>query len=200
MGTKQMILLGVLALSLGLLAGCSQVAPNSTESGGGSLEEQIPPNNLSHYQYPEAANNPPPGYQFLQPAPGQTPSTDDLYAAMMIHRSKGGTLWLNGSCISIAPWAIPSSQWISMYQPSTNELYVDFETHGLFFDGPQQARISYADWTIPPGLMPQDLVIWYWNDELGVYEFIGGINHVESQYIDFCIDHFSRYVVAGPVP
>ncbi len=42
------------------------------------------------------------------------------------------------------------------------------------------------------------MTVWYWNEEEEVYEFIGGINHVPEQYIEYDINHFSRYVVAAP--
>lgn len=201
MEAKRIFLTGLLvAAGLVLLVGCSEVGPTDPGVSPPLQENSLPVNNLTPYSYPAAANIPPPGYQFLHPAPSPTPTTDDDYATMMINQSKGGTLWLNQSCITIYPWAIDHSQWISMAQTMPNELVIDFETHGLVFDGPQYCRISYAGWQIPPGLTPADLVVWYWNNEQGVYEYIGGNNVIAEQYIEFDIFHFSRYVVAGPIP
>ena len=66
------------------------------------------------------------------------------------------------------------------------------------FNFPQRARMSYAGCTLPPNVQPGDLEIWYWNEALNVYEYIGGDNDENHQRINFYLNHFSRYVVAGP--
>ncbi|RJP82324.1 MAG: hypothetical protein C4524_00815 [Candidatus Zixiibacteriota bacterium] len=164
----------------------------------GEVEIAAPPAGWTPHQYPAAANCPPPGYQFLTRDPGTARVTDEEWASAMIHQSKGGELWIGNTGIAISPWVIPNSQWMYLGLTSPVELWVEFETHGLVFDSPQYARISYAGWTPPEGVTYDQLVVWYWNDELGVYELIGGTNNVQEQYLEFGIGHFSRYIVAGP--
>jgi hypothetical protein len=215
METRKMMVIGLLMAGLALLIGCSNQSPTDpgiAQQGGidpgnvqqGEMAQQAsmnltdPPNLPRPYAYPPKAYLPPAGHKFLQRNPKSPILEDDLYATMMINRAKGGTLWLDRNFICILAWAIPHSQWISICQPNPAELIIDFETHGLTFSGPQLARISYVDYIIPPGLLPEDLMVWYWNSEIGVYEFIGGVNNTQAKYIDFNINHFSRYVVAGP--
>lgn len=208
---QKMLLIAILAIGL-MIGGCSQLNSDNPEGNGdlgitGSTaegQEIVPPFNLTHYPYPEAADNPPDG--FLLIPIGVTPaerSVDDPYgdewAADMINKSKGGEIWLDDdmSGIVIEPWGVPNSGWIALTRPDSVEPWIEFEPHGLVFESPQVARVSYAGYGLPEGIDPNDLTIWYWIEESGEYEYIGGTVYPDEEYVEFNIEHFSRYIVAG---
>lgn len=217
MEANKLMLKGLLIAVLGLglmLAGCAKIN-QSGEDGQMDLcitapsQSQSPddigpqPFNLTHHPYPEGADYPPEGYQFVPLDGSRTNrSTDDPYddewVADKINKSKGGSVWMSGceSGIVIEPWALPYSSWIAMTRPSDDEPWIEFEPHGLVFNSSQYAQVSYDEYVLPPGVDPEDFSVWYWNDELNEYEYIGGIVHPEEGYIEFDIDHFSRYIVA----
>lgn len=124
-----------------------------------------------------------------------TPGGDWVFT--YVYRGVGAELWYEGSGIVIQPNGAPYSTWIAMTEPNPEGPWVEFEPHGLYFTKGQYARISYKDCPMPDGVSAEDLEVWYWNDELGKYELIGGNNNLTEQYIEFDIEHFSRYVVAG---
>lgn len=205
MKTQRLITLW-LALGLGaglVLMGCSELGPTDPNANTTtSVNEEIPPCNLTHYNYPAAASLPPPGYQFIQIGANNANRTiadlqNGLDETELIIKSQGGDMWDNGSGIMIDPWGVPNSIWIGMTRPDQDEPWIDFEPHGLMFTGTQTARISYAGCSLPPGIPVGDLVVLYWNEEQGIYEYIGGYNNVQEQYIEYPINHFSRYVVAA---
>ncbi len=203
METKKLLIGLLFIIALGaLLMGCSELSPTGSGQSAAESNEPIPPMNLTHYAYPEAANYPPAGYQFVRLGANSTArSTNDPYngfdASEHVIQSQGGSMWDGGSGIEIAPWGVPNSVWIAMTQPNPDEPWVEFEPHGLVFEGAQVARISYVGCEFPAGVQAGELTIWYWNEELGVYEYIGGVNHPDEQYIEYSIEHFSRYVVAA---
>lgn len=200
----------ILVLGLGIiLSGCSQMNPAEngdqeswnarvTAAVEGMENTDLPPMDLSRYDYPDAADVPPAGYQLVELGKN-VPSSDFWWnwVFTFVRRSKGGQLWLNGSGIVIAPYGVPYSTWIAMTRPNQDEPWVEFEPHGLYFTSSQYARISYRDCELPEDIGPGELEIWYWNEEAGEYEYIGGYNNVQEQYIEFNIEHFSRYIVAG---
>ncbi|RJP82323.1 MAG: hypothetical protein C4524_00810 [Candidatus Zixiibacteriota bacterium] len=177
-----------------LMVGCSQMGPTDSSTSDLAMN---PPQNPPRHDYVEPAA-PPPGYAYPTRNPNYHRVDDIPSASAFIVASLGGECWLNGSGVVIQPNAISSDQWIFLYEPSENELYMEFENHGLVFDGAQYARISYAGWNPPQGTSQEDLVVWYWNAEELTWEYIGGNNNVSGQYIEFDIYHFSRYIVAGP--
>lgn len=94
---------------------------------------------------------------------------------------------------------MPYDSWITITKPLPEEPWVEFEPHGMVFDIPQTVEVTlyYEGCVLPPGVVVEDLEVWYWNEELGEYEYIGGYNDVENERITFYLDHFSRYVIAS---
>ena len=221
MEAKKTILWSFMIIGLGLgllLGGCAQINPSDEDQGGsavtsptepppsidgrfggmlaGKSNDMPPPCDLTRHVYPTSADLPPDGYVFVDLGADNTPSGDD-WVKTYIWRDKGGQLWLDESGIVIQPFGVPYSTWIAMTKPLPNEPWVEFEPHGLYFTWPQYARISYAGCQLPGDIEPEELEIWYWNEELGKFEYIGGRNNLDEEYIEFDIEHFSRYVVAG---
>jgi len=201
----------VIVLGLGfVLSGCSRSfdadSDRSADLGINSPAEEgteIPQFSLTRHQYPEAANYPPTGYEFLQlgicSALRVTNGPyDDEWVAVVINKSQGGELWLM-DCVSgiiIEPWGMPKSGWIALTIPTEDEPWIEFEPHGLVFNYSQVARISWAECGLPEGVQPEDLTVWYYHEEIDEYEYIGGTIYPELEYIEYPIDHFSRYVIA----
>jgi hypothetical protein len=186
----------MIGLSLAIVMGCSRINPVDSSNAQGGLET-LPTNNLTHYQYPEAANCAPPGYQFVSIIDPNQCNVDDFWTCTYMLDQYGGWLWLMGSNIHVMPYSLPYNTWIAMYRENMCTPWIDYEPHGLVFEGAAFARISYAGCQLQPPVPPGDLTIWYWHEEIQQYELIGGANNIGQQYIQFEIDHFSRYVVAS---
>jgi hypothetical protein len=119
-------------------------------SGESSENIAAPPNNLTHYEYPEAANYPPEGWQFVTLDPDAERTTDGFSVYVYISKPVGGQIWLDGSGVVIQPYGVNYSTWIGEYKESRTALWVAFEPHGLTFVSPQYARISYRNAILPP--------------------------------------------------
>ena len=190
-----------MTLALGLfLGGCSEIGQqDSTITGSSNSNEEIP-FNLTHHQYPEAANYAPEGYQLINIVAPTNRSVNlyfDFDVAEMINQSKGGDVMEENTGITIGAWGLPNSSWIGFTFPEDDEPWIDFEPHGMVFNSTQNARISFAGCEFPEGVDPQDLTVFYWNEELEEYEYIGGTLYPELEYLEYDIDHFSRYIVAS---
>ena len=210
MEARELLIRGALILALGLgllLSGCSQFNPVDNDdqdkmdvrvpSALVSAEtEQPPPFDLSHYDYPDAADCPPAGYQFIELG-ANNQGHDGNWVTEYFTVGNNNRLKLDNNKLKVNAGGMPCDSWVAMTQPVEDEPWVEYEPHGLVFTSPQYARISYRDCQLPEGIDPEDLEIWYWNEELGEYEYIGGYNNVGAEYIEFDIEHFSRYVVAG---
>lgn len=194
----------VLALALGsMLAGCSDGgSPNLAINTAEQDTLQPPPFNLTRFPYPEKADRPPEGYQFIKLATNtpQRGSDFDDWEVDVVWRWWGGDVYLDDveTGISIEPYGIPGwASWIGVTLPDEDEPWVEFMPHGLQFTGPQTARISWAECGLPQGVNPHDLEVWYWHQEINEYEYMGGIVYPQMKYIEFQTDHFSRYIVAA---
>lgn len=215
----------IVTLAVGLiLAGCARITPPEEEGSPEALsitapsapndDVAAPPFNLTRHQYPEAASMPPEGYQLVQlGVKSLSRSTygdgddddydivdpaDGIWAGKFVKRHRDKKIKLKKNMIHLKKGCVPYDTWIIMTKPVENEPWVEFEPHGLVFDKPQtvKVKISYEDCLLPEGVQPEDLEVWYWNEELGEYEYMGGTNKINKQKIEFYIDHFSRYVVA----
>jgi hypothetical protein len=196
---KMMLVLGLLiGLSAVFMMGCSRSNPVAPGNAQNNSLETVSPNTITPYQYPEAANYPPPGYQFIALVNPEEVTLSDYWNFSYINKNNGGTVWLSASNIRIYPNGLPYNSWIGIGKESWTSPWLEFEPHGLVFNFPQRVRMSYAGCTLPPNVEPEDLTIWYWNEELNVYEYIGGDNDEDHQRITFYLNHFSRYVVAAP--
>ncbi|RJP82322.1 MAG: hypothetical protein C4524_00805 [Candidatus Zixiibacteriota bacterium] len=199
---KRIFTLGLALLWVGMMTGCSELAP--TAPGTTFAEPDTtnpPPCDLTHYAYPEAASLPPAGYQFIA-RPARTLDDGYDWAIGVVWNWWGNEIWLDDAVtgIDVGANGLPCfATWVGVYRPDLEDLWVEFEPHGLVFTSSQRARISYAGCTLPQGVTAENLTVWYWHEEIGVYELIGGVNHPVEQYFEFDIDHFSRYIVAGPI-
>jgi hypothetical protein len=217
------VLIAVLTLSL-ILGGCSRIneADNSSEGELGITSPSSnnivpPPFTPNPFQYPAAASVPPPGYQFVDLSrmtenPNPTIShnswdwdndfdicnpPDSIWAGKYVLYHQYKVIKLQKNELKLKSGCVPYSAWITMTKPVANEPWIEFEPHGMVFDQQNQVEVKlyYSNCILP--CAPEDLTIWYWNEELQVYEYIGGENHVDQQRIDFKLNHFSRYVVAA---
>lgn len=217
MESKKSILsaLGIAALGLSLiLGGCSQFEPPDND-GSRDLsltasprptspdDMEPPPFNLTRYQYPESANCPPEGYEFVPIGAHRTvrstdfPGGDDWEIGIIWYWWGGEVLLDDDSGIEVGSYAIPYwATWVAVTRPDSAEPWIEFEPHGLVFNYSQVARISWAECVLPEGVQPEDLTVWYYHEEIDEYEYIGGTVYPELQYIEYPIDHFSRYVIA----
>ena len=70
----------------------------------------------------------------------------------------------------------------------------DFEPDGAIFDSGIQITIRYDPDTIPDGLTADDLVIAFYNETSGEWEFIAGVDNADGT-ATFTISHFSIYAL-----
>ncbi len=211
--------MGIIAVLL-LLVGCSRfgdvLGPQSsdnTEAASGTFEPVI-------YDYPEAANYAPEGYQLINihvkavgRLDGDDDDGDDDYdfewrqeidgieyegVAKEIKFYKGDAIRWDGSSATFPARSLPYSRyWISMVRTDPPEPWIDYGRHGTQFSMPVTLRISYANCVLPEGIEPEDLVLFYWNEYTGEYELISEYNNLEEQYLEGQTNHFSRYIVAA---
>lgn len=214
MEREKLMLNGLLVAVLGLglmLAGCAKI--NQEEDSGqmdASLtaaapspeDMQPPPFDLTRYDYPEAADYPPEGYQFVPIGANFSRGCDDYddWEFGIVWVWWGGDVFLDDSetGIVVGPYGIPRwAAWIAVTRPYEDEPWVQFEPHGLVFTESQTARISWAECGLPDGMDPEDFTVWYFHEEINEYEYMGGVVYPEEQYVEYDIDHFSRYVIAS---
>lgn len=196
------------------LAGCSRLGDltgpqSSTPDGTAETFEPL------IYDYPETANDAPEGYQlvhFHDSKPGVHVDDGDEYdhawqchwrgleyegVASKIRFENGGSVRWNASGISLPSGALDCNQtWIWMTREDPAEPWIDFGPHGTVFEVPVTIRISYANCQLPEGVAPEDLMLFYWNEVTGEYEFISDCNNLEGMYLEGQTDHFSRYIIA----
>lgn len=70
----------------------------------------------------------------------------------------------------------------------------EFSPHGTVFNNPVQIRLSYKDADLT-GINEEDIKIWYFNEEDGVWELIAGEVHSDDKFVQGYIEHFSRYAI-----
>ena len=216
-------LLGVISLGL-LLTGCSQFNPDGNSDVNESINAPSsssafvpPPFDLTRYEYPQAASEAPDGYQLIQlgmKVESTVPTicggggdndfeivepVDSLWAGKYVQEGKKKKIKLDKNEIVLEKDCVPFDSWITMTKPVENEPWVEFEPHGMVFDQPQTVEVTlyYEGCELPAGVEPEDLEVFYWNEELEEYEYIGGYNDIENERITFFLDHFSRYVIAS---
>ncbi|MBU1938034.1 hypothetical protein KKG05_11600 [bacterium] len=214
--------IGIIAVLL-LLVGCSRFgdvlgpqSSNNTEAASGTFEPVI-------YDYPEAANYAPEGYQLINihvKAVGRLDggcdgdNADDDYdiewseevdgqlfrgVAKWIPFNRGGKIKWDGSRVDFKKesWSSGEGLWATMVRTEPPEPWIDYGPHGTQFSIPVTLRISYANCVLPEGVEPEDLVLFYWNDVTGEYELISERNNLEEQFLEGQTNHFSRYIVAA---
>ena len=212
MKTKRKTLWGLLIVALGfslILGGCSQFNPDGNSNVNESIiapsssSSFVPPLfDLTRYEYPEAANYPPEGYEFIHLGINASSRTitdgSNSFASEYVETDDDEEIFLDDieTGIEIEEDGVPYDTWIMVTRPNEEEPWVEFEPHGLVFTSSQLARISWEDCGLPPGMDPDELTVLYFNVELNVYEDMGGVSYPEKKYIEYDIDHFSRYVIA----
>ncbi len=203
---------------LSLLVGCSRFgdvlgpqSSNNTEAASGTFEPVI-------YDYPEAANYAPEGYQLINfhnmkatihmDGDNEYDTTwtyvdgGQVYegvARFLEHRHGGKVKW-NKSEVKFhkRAWQNHSEDlWISMIRTSPPQPWIDFGPHGLIFDKEIKIKIYYDECELPEGVEPEDLELFFWNEETGEYELHTERNDTNHRYIKGRTDHFSRYILAA---
>ena len=145
--------------------------------------------------------------QFLQRPyrVGKTTGDQVLYGEKLMTVADGGRIPLGDastgrSAIKVRNNSLVEDGVISMGVPLYGDVMtiitdVTFGPHGTQFLKPTRVKLSYktADVT---GINEEDLVAWYWNEEAGVWEDIGGEVDLVKKQVIFYVDHFSRYGLA----
>ena len=72
----------------------------------------------------------------------------------------------------------------------------EFSPHGTTFNNPVAIRLSYKDADLS-GINEEDIKIWYFNEEEGVWELIASDVHADKKYVKGYINHFSRYAIGA---
>lgn len=69
-----------------------------------------------------------------------------------------------------------------------------FDPHGTQFNEPVRVELSYrnADLT---GIDENDLKIYYYNESLNIWEYVGGEIDAENKLVICYLEHFSRYAI-----
>lgn len=75
---------------------------------------------------------------------------------------------------------------------------MDFGPHGTYFNHPVRVELSYkmADLS---NINEEQLRIWYFNEDTGLWEYIGGRVNTRTKKVIAWLEHFSRYAL-GPTP
>ena len=71
----------------------------------------------------------------------------------------------------------------------------DFGPHGTVFLKPLKLRLYFGDADLS-GVSEKDLQIYYYNEETGQWEWMGGIVDTKAKEVVFHLLHFSRYALA----
>ena len=118
--------------------------------------------------------------------------------AKRVDMKHGDAIRWDGSSATFPAGALFYPQyWVTMDRVDPPEPWIDYGPHGTQFDIPVTLRISYEDCELPEGIEPEDLKMFYWNEETGEYELISETNNLEEKYLEGQTDHFSRYIIAA---
>ncbi len=89
-----------------------------------------------------------------------------------------------------------SFQWVSggIFEGKLNP--AEFGPHGLVFNSPVEVQLSYKKADLQ-GIEEVDLMIFYYNEETELWEFIGGEVDEKKKIVIAFLDHFSRYAIGA---
>lgn len=105
------------------------------------------------------------------------------------------TVGLNA--IYFSPNALPQDTLITFaYNP--DGAIADLEPHGIQFQNTVKLQLSYKSSNIQD-VVEDNLRIWYFNDDTGMWELIGGTVDKQNKVVVTNINHFSRYAI-GDLP
>jgi hypothetical protein len=109
-----------------------------------------------------------------------------------------GDLWSGFSSLSFPPFAVNREVWVTFRWESENLLQggAEFSPHGITFNRPARIRLSYKDADLQ-GINEDNIRIWYYNEDDGTWELIGGTVNKSGKCIEGYISHFSRYALAA---
>jgi hypothetical protein len=104
--------------------------------------------------------------------------------------------WWHG--VYVPPDAIRESVMIGMCVPNPTVAAVDFSPHPYQFERIIRVELSYHGSNLAQmGATPQDLVIMWWNENLGEYQEIPTQLNARAEKLYGITDHFSRYIIAS---
>jgi len=100
------------------------------------------------------------------------------------------------SWLYFPPFAMDQATTITMDWESTGFLEggAEFSPHGTQFNKPVTVWISYKDAELGD-IDEEDLKIWYYNEDSGLWELIGDYVDTENKMVGGYLNHFSRYAI-----
>ena len=128
-----------------------------------------------------------------------------FYAEELIRADEGGKLEVgdkqHGKSKLIVPEnALSKDKVLSMKVPKHGDLIARiseavFGEHGTVFATPAKVELSYKGASLTD-IDEEQLRAWYYNEETGAWECIGGTVDLKKKKVTFRIHHFSRYGLA----
>ncbi len=105
----------------------------------------------------------------------------------------------HGRCwLYFPPYAMNQSTIVTMDWESTGFLEggAQFSPHGVQFNRPVTVWLSYKDADLGD-INEEDLKIWYFNEETGMWELIGDVVDTKRKMVGGLLHHFSRYAIGA---
>ena len=123
-----------------------------------------------------------------------------FYAEEFIKADDGGTVKIGNrevgrSKIKIDEDALPQDMTISLRAVGGLMSHLEFGPHGTIFNKPVKVELSYKGAALT-GIDEDNLQIFYFNQDTGVYEAIESEVDKEHKKVTAYLNHFSRYAVA----
>lgn len=130
---------------------------------------------------------------------------DVFYAKERIEKDKGGKIKVGckqfgRSLIEFDKYDLPRSldiefQWAASGTVAGRLNSLLFGPHGTNFKNPVKVELSYK-MTDLSGIDETKLRVYYFNEELNIWEYIGGTVDVKKKCVIAYLNHFSRYAIA----
>jgi len=105
----------------------------------------------------------------------------------------------HGRCwLYFPPFAMNQTTIVTIAWESTGFLEggAEFSPHGVQFNHPVTVWISYKDADLG-GINEQDLKLWYFHEDTGMWELIGDVVDTEHKMVGGLLHHFSRYAIGA---
>ena len=103
----------------------------------------------------------------------------------------------HGRCwLYFPPYAMNQTTIVTMDWESTGFLEggAEFSPQETQFNQPVTVWISYKDADLD-GINEEDLKIWYFNEDTGMWEVIGDVVDTKNKMVGGLLNHFSRYAI-----
>ncbi len=127
------------------------------------------------------------------------------YAKKFIRAAKGGKIRIGDKTDGVSELNFPKNalpadmtilfDWMATGKFDGTLNNVEFGPHGTFFNKPVRVRVSYALADLS-GIIEENLRAYYYNQDTGIWEYIGGTVNTRKKIIEFYVNHFSRYAIA----